>query len=381
MRLPQIAETGSTTDMDEAMQEVVPFENYVDPSVWSKPKLLKLVSHKHLVEYVTIRQLEQPTFRFGADDDDGQDVTLFSNFCNNYTLVKNALMNGQPEAWEKHIKFLGPGKIVQLPNPEPESRPGPSDSQASQDLEIQKELDNIMDSQEIKELASRGGWLKATLTETVMQVLKRADTIDTTAPQAPPGTIAAAAKPTNEELVQNIRETEQQQAEAMKHQLQQSTSKQDQEGTTAKHPAERTTCNNQDQEGTTAKDQAQCTTNKQDQKGTTAKDSQNTTSNDQDQKGTTAKDPQNTTSNKQDQKGTTAMAPAQVSTSNNQDQEGTTATAPAQNMPVKKEPQQTITGNRPENPGPDDDHGDSDLKNFRQRRAGYMRFYRTLQSP
>ena len=65
MRLPPLAETGSTSDLDSAMADAVPFDDWVLAEVLQKPSLLKLADHKHMVEYLELRRLNEATYKFG----------------------------------------------------------------------------------------------------------------------------------------------------------------------------------------------------------------------------------------------------------------------------------------------------------------------------
>ena len=284
MRLPQISETGSTTDMDEAMQQMVEFGDYVHPNVLCEPELLKLVPHKHMVEYISIRKLEQEGYLFGDPDENAKesDVLLFTNFCNNYDTVKAALKHGQPEAWEKHIQHFGPGKIINIPSPQPTTTPEALDSQITSDLES---LSEVIDSQEVQELAARGGWSKQTLTETVMQVLRRADTIDMQSQHAPPGSVAVPQKQNIENMAMRARE---QLAACMEPPQNPRSKNQDQQSTHGKEPPQNPTSKNQDQQSTHGKEPPQKPTSKnQDLQGTHGKEPpQNPTSKNQDLQGT-----------------------------------------------------------------------------------------------
>ena len=349
MRLPQIAETGSTTDMDESMQQVVAFENFMDPCVLREPELLKLATHKHMVEYVSIRQLEEPTFRFGCEGK-GHDVLLFTNFCNNYDVLKKALKERQPDVWEKHVQFMGPGKVVNIPcqpEPVPSATPEPEDFPPG----LEQELGSILAQEEVRELASRGGWSTATLTATVMQVLKRADTVDMPGQHAP-GTVANARKSSDAAMAAHIRE--------------QTSMGQDQKGTCGKEPAPQSTSMDQDQQGTCGKEAAP-----------------QSTSMDQDQQGTGGKEPAPQSTSKDQDQAKCKKEPGQQSTSTDQDQEGTRKKEPSP-LKLKQQPehlpQKPNPNNPPENPGPQGEE-DSDVTKFKARRAGYMRFYRSLDSP
>ena len=352
MRLPQIGETGSTSDMDACMQETVPFDKYVDPVALKIPELSKLLTHVHMAEYVELRQLEDPGFRFGTGTVN-EEVVMFTSFCNNYDVFKEELKKTAPQAWQPAIAKMGPGKIIlppPAPAPEPTAAPPPEDK-------VAQELEAIMAQQELQDLAAKGGWCRETLTQTVMSILQRKSTVDLQGPaqHGPAGSVAGP--PTGAE------------------DSQQNASKEP-DHNTAKGPDQNT-----------AKGPDQNTTKGPDQNTASKAADQNTASKAADQHAASKGPDQNTASKAADQN-TASKAADQNAASEAADQntatkaadQNTATKAADQNTASSKAGPQQSTAPLQQVKTESQDHDEAQVQPKRKR-ASYMRFYRTLSSP
>ena len=125
-----------------------------------------------------------------------EEIILFTNFCNNYDSFKLELKQTAPQAWQPAISKMGPGKIIcppapvsaveptVVPDPVPTVLPNPEPTVVPETDQLSQELEMIIDKAEMQELAAKSGWSKETLTQTVLEVLKRKNTVDLQGPRS-----------------------------------------------------------------------------------------------------------------------------------------------------------------------------------------------------
>ena len=191
LRLPNLAGTGSTTS--EPRVELVNYADVCKDSLQAEEAILQIVENKHFIDFVLLRRLDDPSYKF---DGSLEETQMFNNFATNRADMLQAMSSTMDaKTYAEVLETLSAPKMIrfssipELAIPKPQIRLEPEKPEGKQ---LEAELEKMIDEQLANEASNAGAprWTKEEVKETLFEILKRKDTVDLggAAQHAPPGT-------------------------------------------------------------------------------------------------------------------------------------------------------------------------------------------------